>query len=357
MKTKQNFITDIMDNAQLVHRGKHTDPINPPEFLDWNHYIADTTPEPPHIIGRGILPQKSLMLIAGEPKVGKSHLTMNLAYHMATGSQWFNFPISHPQKILLLQAENSYFNQRRRIQTINQLTQPPYNLPKCPQKQLFISHPIHNTNINESGGYQAIYTAILQHQPNVIIVDPLVNFHSGEENSNSEMAQVMQKLHELKDDTGVSIILVHHTRKPSGNDSSGVSMRGASSIRGSYDTGLTLTHQTSHTGQHYHQLEFEIRNGEPINPLTLDLDSTCLTFFAINLTLTAKDYILEQLNEAKEDGIKQSQLILMGQEEGYAKSTMLRNIKALINNKTIKQSPDERNKILYESNYYNELPL
>jgi|TARA_Y100000310_G_scaffold243463_1_gene247960 archaellum biogenesis ATPase FlaH len=354
MRTKTDFYTDIIDNAILIHQGVDIPP--PPVFYDWTHFINDTTPEPPHIIGKGILPQKSLAILAGEPKVGKSHMAVSLAYHIATGQSWFQFPVSHPHKVLIVQAENSYFNQRNRIQLINRITQPPYNMPKLAEKQLLVSDPIHNLNVNENEGYALLNTLLVQHTPQVLIIDPLVNFHTAEENSNSEMAQVMDKLHNIKDDYNISIILIHHIRKPSNTqDSTGTSIRGASSIRGSYDTGISLTKQyNAQSNQDYHQLEFELRNGPTPDPLTLELDPTCLTFQKIEISQTCKDFILESLNYVKENGILQKQLVQEGMEENYTKNMIIRTITGLKNQNIITESKEKRNKTLWMAEFTNQ---
>ncbi len=354
MRTKSDFYTQILDNAILIQQGIALPP--PPVFYDWTYFIDDTTPEPEHIIGNGILPQKSMAVLAGEPKVGKSHIAVSLAYHIAVGQNWFQFPITQQYKTLIIQAENSYFNQRNRIKLINRITKPPYNMPKLAKDQLLVSDPIHGLNLNETTGYEQISRLLNDYKPKVIIIDPLVNFHTAEENSNSDMAQVMGKLHELKDLHDISIILIHHIRKPSQNqDSAGTSIRGASSIRGAYDTGISLTKQyNSQTKQDYHQLEFELRNGPTPEPLTLELDPTCLTFQRIEITQTCKDFILELLNYVKENGMLQKQLVQEGQEEGYSKNMIIRNLTSLKNQNEIVESTAKKNKMLWIREFTNQ---
>ena len=222
-----------------------------------------------------------------------------------------------------------------------------------------MSDPIHNLNVNENEGYALLDTLLAQYEPQVVIIDPFVNFHTAEENSNSEMAQVMDKLHKIKDDHDVSIILIHHIRKPSNNkESAGTSIRGASSIRGSYDTGLSLTKQyNSQTNQEYHQLEFELRNGPTPDPLTLELDPTCLTFQQIEISQTCKDFILEMLNYVKENGILQKQLISEGKAERYALTTLKRTIKSLLDQNKIVSNNKSRNTTLWLKEYIQTLNL
>jgi len=355
-KTKQDFISEILDLSLEVQKGQQSPPL--PIFRTWNDYVQDKSPEPKHIISKGILPQESLLILSGEPKVGKSHLAMNLAYHIVTGSSWFDFNIGITGKCLILQAENAYYAQRSRIQTIHNLTTPPYSLPTINNDQLLISDMIHSIKINTPEGQEALKQIISIHKPLVLIIDPLINFHTAEENSNTEMAQIMDFLHSLKTDFHLSLIIVHHERKPTGTDNSaGTALRGASAIRGGYDTGLALKHYyEKHTGRKLHQLDFELRNGPPIEPFYLELDQSCLTFNKVDIAVTIRDFIVEQLHRVKESGLLQTELTELAVEEEYSKSQTDRAVNALLHRKII-VTESKRNRTLWHRNYHAALPF
>jgi len=358
-KSKKDFFNQILDNAVVVQRGSDKELPQEPVFIDWNDFVNDESPDPPMIIGRGILPVKSVMVLAGEPKVGKSHLIINLAYHVATGMDWFDFPIETPGKVVIFQAENSYYNQRRRIKLIHGLVREPYLYPTLPDGQIVVSEAIQGLNLNEIESYSRVLSLLTRLRPVLVIFDPMVNFHSAEENSNTEMALVMEMVHKLKEETNVSIILVHHTRKPSGgSDSGGVSLRGASAIRGAYDSGLTLSSKfDDDTAEQIYQLDFEIRNGEPVSPLTLDLDPSVLTFNRSQTLNTAKEFIMDELKVAKEKGMKQAKIVQAGVEAGYSKSMMIRNIQAMRGSKEISDNGQSRDRVLFHPNFYSDIPF
>ena len=358
-KTKQSFLNEIIDNSILVQNGANSNKSPDPSFTDWNEFVADESPDPPMIIGGGILPIKSLMVLAGEPKVGKSHLVINLAYHVATGMDWFDFPIETPGKVVIFQAENSYYNQRRRIKMIHKLTEEPYLYPSIPNGQLIVSDAIQGLNLNDSDAYSKIYGILKEIDPVLVIFDPMVNFHNAEENSNTEMASVMESIHRLKEEASVSICLVHHTRKPSINNSGGgVSVRGASAIRGAYDSGLTLTQKfDDDTAEQAYNLDFEIRNGEPIQPLVLELDKSVLTFNRSQKVNNARDFVLNELRSAEDNGMKQVSIVQNGVEIGYSKTMMIRNIQALRSEKKILDDGSKRDKKLFHPDYYNNIPF
>ncbi len=73
---------------------------------------------------------------------------------------------------------------------------------------------------------------ITDHGILLLCVDPFVHFHHCEENSNSEMAVVMQAISRIAERTGVAVNLVHHTSKGAGVAGDMDKSRGASSISG-----------------------------------------------------------------------------------------------------------------------------
>src|SRR5689334_15371203 len=77
--------------------------------------LADKTEPPPAIIANGILLEKSLLLISGQPKAKKSFLAYNLAVALASGqgNEWLK--VSKPCHVLVLSAEGGYFPNRERL--------------------------------------------------------------------------------------------------------------------------------------------------------------------------------------------------------------------------------------------------
>jgi hypothetical protein len=79
----------------------------------------------------------------------------------------------------------------------------------------------------------------------MLILDPLVEFHACDENSNVEMAAVVGVLRKIANEADVALFLLHHDRKPDGASSQGFAgsqhaMRGASAIQGVTRAILTL---------------------------------------------------------------------------------------------------------------------
>jgi hypothetical protein len=79
----------------------------------------------------------------------------------------------------------------------------------------------------------------------MLVLDPLVEFHSCDENSNVEMAAVAGVLRQIAVEADVAVLMLHHARKPDSASSQGFAgsqhaMRGASSLQGVTRAILTL---------------------------------------------------------------------------------------------------------------------
>jgi RecA-family ATPase len=107
--------------------------------------------------------------------------------------------------------------------------------------------------------YQDLRTKISELRPEVVIVDPLVKFHYKDENSSSEMARILNRLRELIEDFGISIILIHHM----GKNEEGTA-RGSSAILGEYDAYIQIAR-----GDLTQKIKFDLRHTEPREDLQI----------------------------------------------------------------------------------------
>jgi hypothetical protein len=78
----------------------------------------------------------------------------------------------------------------------------------------------------------------------LVVVDPFINSHELEENSNPQINAAARAWAEIADSTGCAVLLIHHTRKgATAGDMDGG--RGASALMGAARTALTLTAMTT----------------------------------------------------------------------------------------------------------------
>jgi len=230
-------------------------------IMSFSDVINDITPEPIHIIGGGILPHKALLLISGQQKARKSFLVNNLALAIAAGSSFACFRIERPQRVLLLSAEGGYFSNRSRLQKMagHIYSMKPEYLNICFDARI---------KLEDDSDVKLIISKIQEYKPSVLIIDPFVKFHGEDENSTKEMSNILNKLRNLIEDCGISIILVHHQGKDESR-----SARGSSAILGEYDSHIKI----SKSGN-ANKLEFELRHAAPLDGLQLQFNSETFWF-------------------------------------------------------------------------------
>jgi len=97
----------------------------------------------------------------------------------------------------------------------------------------------------------------------LLIVDPFVSTHQEKENDNSAIDTVMNYYRHIASETGVAIVLVHHTRKDGDESDSHAGdvdvMRGASSLKDAARLCFTLSKMGSETAKE-HGIDSKIQN-------------------------------------------------------------------------------------------------
>ena len=182
-------------------------------------------PEPVWIVDSVIT--EGLTILAGPPKVGKSWLTLNIASAVSVGGNALGQISVEERGVLYLALEDS----PRRLQ--NRLNK----LDALPSKKIhFINawfrgergiNDLHN-KLREENNYQ------------FIVVDTLGKLRSVQtESSYSADYYEIGKFKEIADDLGISVLLVHHTRKAFSNDFID-DVSGTLGVTGAADTVITL---------------------------------------------------------------------------------------------------------------------
>lgn len=147
-------------------------------------------------------------LFVGAPKLGKSFLMTQLAYHISTGTPLWNYPV-HKGTVLYLALEDDY----RRLQERS------YRMfGTAENESLFFS-----VSAGQLGsGLDEQLTNFLREHPDtsLIIIDTLqkVREVGGDNYSYANDYQIITRLKALADSYGICLLLVHHTRKQQSDD-------------------------------------------------------------------------------------------------------------------------------------------
>ena len=162
--------------------------------------------KPPLVDG---LLYRGTYLFVGAPKLGKSFLMTQLAYHISTGTPLWNYPV-RKGTVLYLALEDDY----RRLQERS------YRMfGTAENESLFFS-----VSAGQLGsGLDEQLTNFLREHPgtSLIIIDTLqkVREVGGDNYSYANDYQIITRLKALADSYGICLLLVHHTRKQQADDS------------------------------------------------------------------------------------------------------------------------------------------
>ena len=184
-----------------------------------------------------IWPINSVGIMSGQPGVYKTWLAWEIAVSIASGTKLFNLHECKKGKVLIFNAEDSLPDTTRtRIEAIA-------SHKKVKLADLELNHlNIISITLNEKKFQEDFEITVSKYKPNFIILDPLINMHSLDEDNATEMSKLLKFLRKINKEYSCSILLVCHNKKSSnanGNDL-GAQVRGSSVIVGWRDVALFL---------------------------------------------------------------------------------------------------------------------
>lgn len=201
------------------------------------------------------------MLITGKTGCGKSVLGMDIAFSLVLGEGLFRakrkrltdnkkdfYPVHKPCKVLYLDAEVGPPGCHKRLECFYKERTHGIHLENYFKIVTGQFEPllIHRS-LQEPAGYDNLEKLVKAERPDVLVVDPLSDFHMGDENDN-EMRMVFMGLRNIQSKYGVATILLHHetdkqhfTEKGAHIERTGTGRaRGHSAITQSVDTMLSM---------------------------------------------------------------------------------------------------------------------
>ena len=190
--------------------------------------------------GDAFIFEKSRVLLLGKPKIGKSNWLGAFAAGATTGTDFMEVPFSRPLKVMWFQAEIIAEFLKRRIEVYYRRFAADPEVQRVGYDNLIISGRLRK-NLMRDADIQAFSDEIAFHKPDIVMIDPIINFFDGEENNNSDIRRLMDRIDMLMEMNNVSVILAHHTGKERADDKSFLSARGGSVFAGWFDSGIKLS--------------------------------------------------------------------------------------------------------------------
>lgn len=180
---------------------------------------------------------QALGFIGGEPKTMKSLFTLHLAYAIAEGKPFCSKRVIKPGPVLLFQEEDTDHLIKRRLKTVN-------GGLGSPNLWLFTPGVTkEHMKLDSDDAMEMLDEAIRQIQPVLVVLDPLANMHSLEdENKSAPMNRMLERLRYLRDLRKTSFMIVHHLRKEGMGDRSrpGQKLRGSGVLHAKAECGLYI---------------------------------------------------------------------------------------------------------------------
>jgi len=184
--------------------------VNNPDYL---HTVSltelyDTVYQPKASVIDGLLCSGAYLFV-GAPKVGKSFFMAQLGYHVSGGIPLWEYPV-HKGTVLYLALEDDYTRLQKRLFRM-------FGMDSIDD----FHFATHAKNVSE--GLDGQLKKFVREHPNtkLIIIDTLqkVREVGGEKYSYASDYEIVTKLKQFADQHNVCVVLVHHTRKQTADDS------------------------------------------------------------------------------------------------------------------------------------------
>lgn len=164
----------------------------------------------PKWIVRDMLPQGTMVLLAGEAGAGKSTLCYAMAYAVALGLPFLGFK-TEPTRVLYFDEENGepdwlQYNQWAYV-GLGSPSLPELDAQLRLEREYFVK-----------GWKFAMATALKEHKPGLIVIDTANSaFHIQDENDNAEANRIINDLKRIRIDAGVPhatfLVLKHEKQR------------------------------------------------------------------------------------------------------------------------------------------------
>lgn len=320
MSVRQEYL-DVTP-LQSLQKEKGKPPPNPPEefkppplrVVSAADLLAMDFP-PRHNLLSPWLPQQGLAMVYAMRGIGKTHLSLGVAYAVASGSKFLGWQAPEPAGVLFLDGEMPGVALQERLAYITATAE---REPAAPFR--FLTPDLQEggmPDLASEAGQEAI-DGLIDDNIKLIVVDNLSTLvRSGKENEGDswQPVQTWALRHRAK---GRSVLFIHHAGK-------GGQQRGTSRREDVLDTVILLKRPTDYTPEQGARFEVHFEkargiHGEDVQPiearLITDADGR-LTWSTQTLDDTLKDRITTML----QDGMSQADI---ARDLGVNRSTVCR---------------------------------
>ena len=218
----------------------------------------------------GILERGANGVIVAEPKVGKSWLAADLAICLALGVPFLGRKVPRAVKVAFVSREDNPSLTRWRLCALFAAKEG--GDPEAYEKNLWINTREQSKQLLLDNDEQLaeLMADLRIVQPEFLILDVLNTLHQRDENDNSEMRRVFERLDGIQREIGCAIGICHHYNK-TGSGSMTMRMRGSSAIAGWCEWMIGLEIEDPATK--VRKTQFELKAAQPLDPVRWRISS------------------------------------------------------------------------------------
>ncbi|MFQ5853110.1 MAG: bifunctional DNA primase/polymerase [Candidatus Binatia bacterium] len=237
-------------------------------------------PKREHFLGEGLIARGDLIVFSGPQKKGKSLASLNQALCLARGESWFGFAVPKPIRVGIIQQEIPEGALKDRLTKM---------LGSEFRDLALLDSIVHcsrqGLKLDTKIGLDYLRRWLDQAKVDLLQLDPLYTFHSGDENSAKDMGRLFSSLQQIIREYSIAAQVIHHHGKPSQVEREGGDLhRGTSLLRDATDANWTFTRvpanklSLSEPPSRYVYMGYEQRHSASPDPILLHLDPDTLWF-------------------------------------------------------------------------------
>lgn len=248
----------------------------------------------PDWVIQNLLKRRNKGFLIGQPKRAcKSWLLLNMAWDLSEGKPLWG--ISHSKTGALFIPPRPltvvYFSQEDAEDDIQDRMDLIIRAGRVTNDRVFIVPKDLSLSVTEDSGRKSVraHLAGLPNKPDLILLDPMRRFHTGDENSSENMVKLWHNLDLLLEEFDCSAFFAHHIIKPPTkaddvrDKTSPYNARGSGDIYGAGDCFAMVVPALGRPpadGSHNLRLYFETKRGPtpPAADVSVSLDTGLVTF-------------------------------------------------------------------------------
>lgn len=257
---------DHVQRLQDLSRNSRTSAKLPP-IVSWEDFEAEALERPPELVA-GVLHRGAKMMLAGGSKSFKTWVLTDLGMSVATGAPWWG-KRTERGRVLYVNYELIPVFFRDRMQAIAEAKSIPAGSGSLDVWNL----RGHAGDLSDQASHFINQTAGVQYS--LIILDPIYKcLGERDENSNGDVAELLNLVESLAVKTGAALAYGHHFSKGNQSEKSSIDrMSGAGAWARDPDALVTLT---PHEEDEHFVAEFTLRNLKPLEPMVVRWEFPCM---------------------------------------------------------------------------------